>query len=166
MNLFAAALALLRGGDSPARVGAGRPAVALPFAPPLGQPIRYRYDSTRQRNGMDQITQPTRLGDLELHRTLRLRLDINRTGQWARLHMTSASDAEAVRAIVADHLASMLQGTGIDVGRAAAPIRLTETATQLIGLPSGLVQRATWQRRLTIPGHTHRLETRNIRRLE
>lgn len=318
MNLFAAALALLRGGDSPARIGAGRPAVALPFAPPLGQPIRYRYDSTRQRNGMDQITradaemvlvaadhgfradwtnraltysargpsaahigpmlramnhlmsagigrpmrfeldhagaiiglgniaewraeqnrllqgltataeqqfadlpdagraalaavmtnlarhyqqqddaqfiaaagetpamilhggltmpagvalvdqitQPARLGDLDLDRTLRLRLDINRTGQWARLHMTATSDSDAVGDLVGKHLAALLEGTGIDGSRAAGPIRLTETATQLIALPSGLVQRATWQRRLAMPGRTHRLETRNIRRLE
>jgi hypothetical protein len=114
---------------------------------------------------------PARMGDLLVNQRVRVQLDRNAARTWARVHMTSTVDPADTALLARQRAEAWLEASGLaDVAGAAQPfpetIDLMERTMQLIALPSGLVQRASWQRAVAADGKKHRLEQRSIRRLQ
>lgn len=117
------------------------------------------------------LARPARPGDALVSQRVRIGLDRNRLGTWARLHMTASADPDDMARLARQHTLSLLESAGINAApdtAAAFPQSLAfrERTQQLIALPSGLVQRAHWHREIIADGRRHRVETRSIRRLE
>lgn len=116
------------------------------------------------------LEKPARMGDMLVNQRVRIQLDLNAAGTWARVHMTSTFDPADTAMLARQRTEALLQASGLaDAAGAVQPfpetIDLTERTMQLIALPSGVVQRASWHRAVAADGKKHRLEQRSIRRL-
>lgn len=116
------------------------------------------------------LEKPARTGDLLVNQQVRIQLDLNAARTWARVHMTSTVDPASTAMLARQRTEALLNASGLtDAAGAVQPlpetIDLMERTMQLIALPSGLVQRASWHRAVAADGKKHRLEQRSIRRL-
>lgn len=116
-----------------------------------------------------EMEQPFNLGDGRLGWDASLRLDVNATGQWARLHFRATADS----AMLARHSHELAAGLFADAEAQAVmrqnqpdSIGMSDEGMQLVALPGGLVQRARWRRTIRMPGHRPRVSVREMRRVE
>ena len=113
------------------------------------------------------VSKPARLGDVMVNQQVGVRLDLHAGGRGARVQMKTAIDpADVLR------LAQQLQALATSADAQDAPAArlsdadapdLREQTNQLILLPSGLVQRASFQRSAAAGGQLRRIEDRIIR---
>ncbi len=115
------------------------------------------------------IAKPARWGDELVSQRVAIGMDRNPSGTWARVHMTASADPGDMARLAQQQAERLLESAGSagTPGSAAAfPQRLAfrERTQQLIALPGGLVQRASWHREIIADGRRHRVEERRIRR--
>ena len=113
------------------------------------------------------LERPAAVGELMVKQRVNIQLDLNAARTWARVNMTASADPADTARLAQLQAEELLQAGGLADAARPFPeaIDLTERTMQLIALPSGVVQRASWHRAVAADGKKHRLEQRSIRRL-